>query len=98
MSCHAGTHLDGPGHFLQQPGTRYAGEIPLGEGRLVGRGVVVDISTMIEDYGIYGKREIVSAGVEVRKGDILIIHTGYHRFQKDLPGESEVRYFFRHRV
>jgi len=28
--------------------------------------------------------------------DILIIHTGYHRYQQDLSGESEVHYFYRH--
>ncbi len=96
MSCHAGTHLDSPRHFCPQANAEYLNEIPLCEGRLVGRGVVVDISPMVEDYDIYIKREILNAGVEVRKGDILIIHTGYHRFQQDLSGESEARYFYRH--
>jgi len=34
--------------------------------------------------------------VEVREGDILIIHTGYHHFGWDQPTADEVRYMVQH--
>jgi arylformamidase len=33
---------------------------------------------------------------EIRKGDILIYHTGYHRYFNGAPEEDEERYFLRH--
>ncbi len=96
MSCHAGTHIDGPWHFCPRHQSKLIHEIRLDGGRLIGEGVVVDISGMCGDYDIYGKEEILSAGVEVRKGDILIIHTGYHRYQEDQPECDEIKYFYRH--
>jgi len=47
LSCHAGTHLDGPRHFCPQANAAYVSEIPLCKGRLVGNGVIGDISTMV---------------------------------------------------
>jgi arylformamidase len=96
LSCHAGTHLDGPRHFFPHDGSPWIGDIPLSGGRLVGEGVVVDIAAFVEDYGIYGKEEILASGADVRKGDVLIIHTGYHRFQSDRAEADAVRYFYRH--
>ncbi len=96
MSCHAGTHLDGPWHFCPRSQSQLIHEIPLSGGRLIGEGAIVDISQMCGDYDIYGKREILAADVEVRKGDIVIIHTGYHQYQADQPNEDEIKYFFRH--
>lgn len=95
MSCHAGTHLDGPGHFCPEYMSPTIDEIPL-PGRLIGEGVVVDISHRVKDYGIYTKEDILSAGVEIRKGDILIINTGYHRYQPGQPNHDELAYFYRH--
>jgi len=34
--------------------------------------------------------------VEVREGDILIIHTGFHHFGWDMPTADEVRYMVKH--
>ena len=34
--------------------------------------------------------------MEVKKGDILIYHTGYHRYFNGAPEEDEERYFLRH--
>jgi kynurenine formamidase len=96
LSCHAGTHLDGPRHFLPGEDSPWVGDIPLGGGRLVGEGVVVDIAPFVEDYGFYGEKEILMSGAEVKEGDILVIHTGYHRFQWGRAGADTVRYFFRH--
>lgn len=96
LSCHAGTHLDGPRHFFPCEGSPWVCEIPLAGGRLVGEGVIVDIAAFVEDYGIYGEEEILLSGADVRQGDILVIHTGYHRFQWGRAEADPVRYFYRH--
>ena len=38
----------------------------------------------------------ISPTAEVRKGDILIYHTGYHQYFNGGPEEDEERYFLRH--
>ncbi len=96
MSCHAGTHLDGPWHFCSRHDSYLINEIRLDGGRLVGEGVIVDISGMCGDYDIYGKEQILNAGVEVKKGDILIIHTGYHKYQVDQTEPDVIKYYYRH--
>jgi kynurenine formamidase len=39
---------------------------------------------------------MVEQRVEVRMGDILIIHTGYHHFGWDMPTANEIRYMVMH--
>jgi kynurenine formamidase len=39
---------------------------------------------------------MVEDKVEVKEGDILIIHTGYHHFGWDMPTANEVRYMVMH--
>jgi kynurenine formamidase len=39
---------------------------------------------------------MVEQRVEVREGDILIIHTGYHHFGWDSPNADEIRYMVKH--
>ena len=90
-SNHVGTHLDGSLHFCTHG--RDIASIPLEE--LVSDGVIVDLSDIAEDYGIYTSKEITDR-VEVRKGDILIINTGYHRYAWDQPKADEVRYMVKH--
>jgi len=90
-SNHVGTHLDGPIHFYG-PGLDIA-SIPLEE--LYGPGVIVDLSDMAEDYGIYTSKDILDR-VEVKKRDILVIHTGYTRYSWDQPEADEVRYMCKH--
>ena len=89
---HVGTHLDAPMHFVS--GGKDVASLPLD--RLYGEAVVVDISDAAGDYDIYTPKTITDR-VEVRKGDILIIHTGYHRFAFDQGlTADEVRYFCKH--
>jgi arylformamidase len=90
-SNHVGTHLDGEIHFYT-PGKDIAS---LDMDFLVGPGVVVDLSDAVGDYGIYTS-QMVEDRVEVRKGDILIIHTGYHHFGWDHPTADEIRYMVQH--
>ena len=88
---HVGTHIDSAMHFVSN-GTDVAG-IPLQQ--LYGPAVVADISREVGDYDIYGP-EHITRNVEVREGDILIIHTGYHSYAFDQPEADEVRYFCKH--
>jgi hypothetical protein len=39
---------------------------------------------------------ITAAPVKVEKGDILILHTGYHRYYEGCPQQDLVRYFCMH--
>jgi arylformamidase len=91
-SNHLGTHLDGEIHFYT-PGKDIA-SLELND-FLVGPGVVVDLSDVTGDYQIYTS-QMIEERVEVRKGDILIIHTGYHHFGWDMPNADEIRYMVQH--
>lgn len=100
-SLHVGTHLDAPAHFLS--GGKFIGDLPLEF--LVGPACVVDLEKMgIGDYELYGpehfERWEKDTGITIERGDILIIHTGYHRYYPenwtDLSEVDETRYFIRH--
>jgi kynurenine formamidase len=90
-SNHVGTHMDGEIHF--HASGRSIGNVPLDE--WIGQGVVVDISDEVGDYDLYSP-EMITKKVEVKKGDILIINTGYNRYAWDQEGSDEVRYFVKH--
>jgi kynurenine formamidase len=90
-SNHVGTHLDGEIHFFT-PGKDMAS---LTLDYLVGDGVIVDLSDCVGDYDVYTSA-MVEERVEVRENDILIIHTGYHRYGWDQPTADEVAYMVKH--
>ena len=90
-SNHVGTHLDGPLHF-DTAGRDIAS---LEMDKLVGPAAVVDLSDITEDFSIYTPQDIMDR-VEVKKGDILIINTGYNRYGWDQPEADERRYMLRH--
>jgi len=90
-SNHLGTHLDGEIHF-HTPGKDIAS---LQMDFLVHEAAVVDLSDVCGDYDVYTSA-MVEERVEVREGDILIIHTGYHHFGWDQPTANEVRYMVMH--
>lgn len=90
-SNHVGTHIDGEIHF--HASGRTIGDVPLEE--WVGPGAVVDISGDVGDYDLYSP-EMLMNKVEIKKGDILIINTGYHRYAWDQKESDEVRYFVKH--
>ena len=75
-----GTHLVGETAF--NSGARAIANIPLTD--LSGPGVVADISDLASDYSIYTP-EMIMKKVDVKKGDILIINTGYHKYSYDQP-------------
>ncbi len=79
-SNNTGTHLVGERAF--HSGARAIADIPLED--LCGEAVIVDISDEVSHYSLYTP-EMITRRVDVRKGDILIINTGYHRFAWDQP-------------
>jgi arylformamidase len=109
-TLHVGTHLDAPLHF-QTNGTDIA-SIPLD--KLVGPACVVDLSHMgLGDYQLYGPEHFEhwerEKGITIERGDILVIHTGYHRYYpsnwapsctpadpSETPRPDDERYFIKH--
>lgn len=80
FSNSVGTHLVGE-RAWHSAGRRIS-DVPLDD--LCGPGVVVDISDAVSDYSLYTP-EMITERAEVKKGDILIINTGYHRYSVDQP-------------
>ena len=80
-TLHVSTHLDAPAHFFS--GGKFIGDLPLDF--LVGPACVVDLERMgVGDYELYGpehfERWEAETGFRIERGDILVIHTGYHRY------------------
>ncbi|UCG75464.1 MAG: cyclase family protein [Gemmatimonadota bacterium] len=90
-SNHIGTHLDAPRHFVT--GGMTIDEIPLEW--LYGPGVIVDLSDEMDDCGAYTPA-MIEDRVEVRKGDIIVLHTGWHRFAQFGESPNEERYIHLH--
>ena len=90
-SLHVGTHLDGPMHAADGAGD--IASLPLT--KLVREGVVVDVSDAVEDWSIITPKHITDR-MEVKRGDILILHTGYHRYYEGKPQQDLTRYFCMH--
>ncbi len=91
-AMHAGTHIDGAMHATDAKGDM--GSYPLDY--LVSAGCVVDVSPHMEDWAIITPEMMESAPVEIKDGDILIIHTGYHRYYEGQEQQDLVRYFCMH--
>jgi kynurenine formamidase len=89
-SNHMGTHLDAPRHFVT--GGKTIDEIPLEW--LYGDGVIVDLSDL-DELDIFTP-QMIEARVEVRAGDILILHTGWHEHAQFGSQPDEEKYIQRH--
>jgi kynurenine formamidase len=90
-SIHLATHMDGEKHFY--PAGRAIGEVPLEE--WVGPGVIADISHLVSNSSVYTPKMIQEV-VDIRKGDILIIKTGWHGYGWNSPDSDEFRYMVNH--
>ena len=90
-SIHLGTHMDGEKHFY--PNGRTIGEVPLEE--WVGPGVIADISHLVSDSSVYTP-EMIEDVVDIRKGDILILKTGWYKYGWISPDSDEFRYMIKH--
>jgi kynurenine formamidase len=91
LPLHSGTHFDAEFHIIS--GGKDMRSVPLDV--LCREGVIVDISDEMEDFAVI-KPSMITERVEVKKGDILIYHTGYHRYYNGAAEEDEERYFLRH--
>lgn len=90
-SNHLGTHMDGEIHFYSPGKDMAALELDF----LMHEGAIVDLSDAVGDYDVYTSK-MVEERVEVKDGDILIIHTGYHHYGWDQPEADEIRYMVKH--
>ncbi len=91
-TIHLSTHLDSPWHFYD-PGPDVAG-IPID--RLFGPAVVVDLEQFgIGDFDVYGPEHFEAwekkYGIKIERGDILVIHTGFHKYYNEEWSESTLR-------
>jgi kynurenine formamidase len=91
LPLHSGTHFDGEMHIVS--GGADLASVPLD--RLCREGVIVDLSDELEDWSVITP-EMITSRMEVKKGDILVYNTGYHRYFNGGPEEDEERYFLRH--
>jgi kynurenine formamidase len=90
-SLHTGTHLDGPMHGTDGGGDMAS--LPLT--KLIHEGVIVDVSDTCGDWDVIEPAHITSK-IEVKPGDVIIVHTGYHRYYQGQPQQDLVRYFCMH--
>ena len=90
-SNHMGTHLDAPRHFVTKGKT--IDQIPIEW--CYGPGVIVDLSDMLDDVGLFTPEDIEKRA-DVQDGDILFIHTGWHRYSFFSEEADEERYIQRH--
>ena len=88
---HIGCHLDCPRHFVT--GGKTVDQWPLGW--CAGPGVIVDLSNEMDDLAVYTPK-MIEDRVEVREGDILILHTGWWKYAWCGPEADEERYIHRH--
>ncbi|MEM3628089.1 MAG: cyclase family protein [Candidatus Bathyarchaeia archaeon] len=79
---HVATHADAPIHVEEEYPT--IDEVPIE--RYMGEGVIVDIPK--GKWEIITPEDLENAQPSIEKGDIVIIHTGWHRFWGD-----NVKYF-----
>lgn len=91
VSLHSGTHLDGPMHGTDT----MVGMSDLPVTKLIHEGVVVDVSDTCSDWDVITPEHILSK-VQVKPRDIIIVHTGWHRYYQGQPEQDLVRYFCMH--
>lgn len=87
---HVSTHIDGEMHGIS--GGKDIASVPLE--RLCREGVIVDVSE-VGEWGVYTP-ELIQSKVDVREGDILLLHTGWWQHYVAMPEEDLVRYFCMH--
>lgn len=90
-SNHMGTHLDAPRHFMT--GGKTIDQIPLEW--VYGEGVIVDLSSELGELDLITV-EMIESKAEIRDGDILFLHTGWHRHAQFGEDPDEEKYIHRH--
>jgi kynurenine formamidase len=90
-SNHMGTHLDAPRHFVT--GGMTIDEVPVEW--LCGPGVVVDLSNEMDELSLYTPK-MIEERIEVKNGDLLFLHTGWHKYAQFGSEPDEEKYIHRH--
>jgi arylformamidase len=90
-SNHMGTHLDAPRHFVTAGKT--IDQIPLEW--LYGEGVIVDLSDTLDELDVF-TAAMIEERAEIKDGDILYIHTGWHKYAQFGSEPDEEKYIHRH--
>ena len=90
-SNHMGTHLDAPRHFVTTGMT--IDQIPVEW--LCGPGVIVNLSRRWMSSAIYTPK-MIEDRVEVKKGDLLFLHTGWEKLGEFGANPDEEKYIHRH--
>jgi kynurenine formamidase len=93
LALHVGTHFDGAMHATDGRSGDMA-SLPIDY--LFNRGVVVDLSGKVTDWSVITPEMIEQTGADIRAGDIVILHTGWHRYYEGQPQQDLVRYFCYH--
>ena len=89
-ALHVGTHIDGALHGSDVPNGDMA-SYPLEF--MVGKGAIIDISDKVGDWDVITPEMVEAAGVPIEEDDILILHTGYHKYYQGQPKQDLERYF-----
>ncbi len=96
-ALHVGTHFDGGMHATDGRQGDMA-SLPLDY--LLNRGLVLDLSPDCTDWTVITPELIDQAqeraGAQIRAGDIVIMHTGWHRYYEGQAQQDLVRYFCYH--
>lgn len=71
FATHTGTHIDAPLHFF--PGGKALDDYPLEA--FAGPGRLLRVSK--EPFGVITREDLENAGEEVRRGDVVLIRTGW---------------------
>ena len=93
-NMHTGTHIDAPSHYSETG--KHLGEIPLAD--LVGTGLVIDLRPITKPWSYYSLADVLGclpSGEEIREGDIVVLYTGWDRFNWTKPTRDDVMYFDR---
>src|SRR2546430_134240 len=90
-SNHMGTHLDAPRHFVTAGKT--IDELPLEW--LCGPGAIVDLRDEMDELAVYTP-QMIEQRVQVKPGDLLLLHTGWHRYADFGATPDEERYYHYH--
>src|SRR6185437_3461592 len=90
-SNHMGTHIDAPRHFVTAGKT--IDELPLEW--LCGPGVIVDLRDEMDELAVYTP-QMIEQRVKVKPGDLLLLHTGWHRYADFGATPDEERYYHYH--
>jgi kynurenine formamidase len=90
-ALHVGTHFDGALHATDGRGDMASYPLEY----LVGKGAIIDVAEHMDDFAVITP-DMLQGKVAIEKGDILIIHTGWHRHYEGQPQQDLVRYFCMH--